>query len=437
MKKTLIFSILSFSFCLMWAQGLLQSGPMLGYSEMKEVMLWVQTKESAKVHIQYWTTDNPQAIHKTEEISTQKESGFTAHLLADEVEPSKQYEYSVWINGTKEARTYPLTFKTPPLWQFRTDPPEMKIALGSCAFINDEKYDRPGAGYGGNYEIFTAISNQKPDIMLWLGDNIYLREADWYSKTGIYYRYTHSRSLLQMQALLASSINLAIWDDHDYGPNDSDNTFVKKEISREAFKDFWANPSYGLDNKNGITSFYEYGDCQFFLLDNRFFRSANNLITKERRVLGKKQMNWLIEALASSKATFKFVCVGGQMLNSATVFENLSNISFKEYEELWSRINQEKLSNVIFLTGDRHHSELSMREFASGRKVYDWTVSPFTSGVAKAPDEKNIYRVQDSYIEEKNFGIIEVKGTQKKRVLTLKCLGVNGQELWKYEIKAQ
>ena len=34
------------------------------------------------------------------------------------------------------------------------DPPDLKIALGSCAFINEEKYDRPGDPYGGNYEIF-------------------------------------------------------------------------------------------------------------------------------------------------------------------------------------------------------------------------------------------------------------------------------------------
>lgn len=437
MKKTLIFSILSFSFCIIWAQNLLQSGPMLGYAEMKEVMLWAQTTQAAKVQIQYWEIENPKIVHKTQVVQTQKESGFTAHLLADEVEPTKQYAYNLLINGKKQPFSYPLTFKTPPLWQYRTEPPEMKIALGSCAFINEEKYDRPGKGYGGNYEIFGEISKQKPNIMLWLGDNMYLREADWYSKTGIYYRYTHSRSLPEMQALLNSSINLAVWDDHDYGPNDSDNTFTKKEISTQAFKDFWANPSYGIDNQGGITSFYEYGDCQFFLLDDRYFRSANDLKTAEREMIGKKQFDWLIEALVSSKATFKFVCIGGQMLNSVPVYETLANVSPNEYQQLWARLDSEKLKNVIFLTGDRHHSELSMRQFSSGIKVYDWTVSPFTSGVSKAPDEKNIYRVPNSYVEERNFGLIEVKGTRKERVLTLKCLGTTGQELWKYEIKAE
>gem|GEM_PF-6823568 len=48
----------------LWIQGvfaqanLLQSGPMVGYSEMKEVLLWVQTKSSAKVKFAYWEKGN-------------------------------------------------------------------------------------------------------------------------------------------------------------------------------------------------------------------------------------------------------------------------------------------------------------------------------------------------------------------------------------------
>jgi alkaline phosphatase D len=413
---------------------------MLGYSEMREVMLWVQTTKSAKVQIQYWEIDKPKILHKTQVVETQKESGFTAHLLADEVEPSMKYAYKLLINNKLVPISYKLEFKTPPLWRYRSEPekvPQFKIALGSCAFINEEKYDRIGKGYGGDYGIFQSIAKQNPEIMLWLGDNMYLREADSYSKTRIYYRYTHSRSLPEMRELLASSINLAIWDDHDYGPNDSDKTFTKKDISLQAFKDFWANPSYGIDNQGGITSFYEYGDCQFFLIDDRYFRSADNLKTAPREMLGQKQMDWLIESLAGSQATFKFVCIGGQVLNSVPIYETLSNVSPNEYTQLWARLDSEKIKNVIFLTGDRHHTELTARESKSGIKVYDWTVSPFTSGVAKAPNENNIYRVPNSYIEARNFGLIEVSGEKNQRVLNLKCLGVNGEELWKYEIKAQ
>jgi len=54
--------LLLFAFLLVGSQliaqaDLLQSGPMLGYSEMKEVLLWVQTKEKAKVQFAYWPKD--------------------------------------------------------------------------------------------------------------------------------------------------------------------------------------------------------------------------------------------------------------------------------------------------------------------------------------------------------------------------------------------
>ena len=32
----------------------IKSGPMLGYSEMKEVLVWIQTEKSAEVSLRYW-----------------------------------------------------------------------------------------------------------------------------------------------------------------------------------------------------------------------------------------------------------------------------------------------------------------------------------------------------------------------------------------------
>lgn len=39
---------------------------------------------------------------------------------------------------------------------------------------------------------------------------------------------THSRSVAELQPFLASTHHYAIWDDHDYGPNDSDRGFYNK-----------------------------------------------------------------------------------------------------------------------------------------------------------------------------------------------------------------
>ena len=175
--------------------------------------------------------------------------------------------------------------------------------------------------------IFESIAKKNPDIMIWGGDNIYLREADWDSKTGIHHRYTYSRKIKETQALLAKTQNFAIWDDHDFGPNDGDRGFYYKYETQQAFKDFWANKSYGMyPNQNeGIYSCFNWGDAEVFLLDNRFFRSPNDRLTGEKVLLGKTQIDWLIDALVTSKASFKIIVIGGQVLSSAAVFENFDD----------------------------------------------------------------------------------------------------------------
>ena len=74
------------------------------------------------------------------------------------VEMGKKYSYEVWIDGKKMNFDYPLEFQTQALWQYRTDPPNFTFAVGSCNYINDENYDRPGRPYGGADKIREKIS---------------------------------------------------------------------------------------------------------------------------------------------------------------------------------------------------------------------------------------------------------------------------------------
>ncbi len=414
----------------------LQSGPMLGYTDMFETMLWVQTRQAATVQIEYWPVDNPEERHRTDPVRTEKHTAFTAHLLADEVQPGKTYEYAVVVDGNTLQLPYETRFQTQPLWQWRTDPPTVRMALGSCSYVNEPEYDRPGKPYGGDYQIFDAISRQRPNLMLWLGDNVYLREPDWFTRTGFLHRYTHTRSLAELQPLLASTHHYAIWDDHDYGPNDSDGTFIYKDLAREVFELFWANPIYGLPGQRGITSYFQWADADFFLLDNRTFRTPNGMRTSKCTILGEEQLDWLVKALASSNATFKFVAIGGQVLTSFADFETYANLCPAERDYLLRRIELEGIRNVIFLTGDRHHSELSMLKTHGGPTIYDFTVSPLTSG-AHLTDEPNLYRVPGTMVTQRNFGIIEITGPRRQRSLTFRIFDVNGTELWSKTIQAE
>jgi alkaline phosphatase D len=440
MKPNSFLTVLLLSFFVVFQvfaqHPLLQSGPMLGYSDMFETMLWVQTKSTGKVQIAYWMKGKPGEKFVTQAVTTRKENAFTAHLLADRVQPGNVYDYELRIDDQPVKFSYPTTFQTQQLWQWRTEPPTFKVALGSCAYVNEEPYDRPGTPYGGDYQIFTAIHRQRPDLMLWLGDNVYLREPDWYTRTGFLHRYTHTRSLPELQPLLASAHHFAIWDDHDYGPNDSDRSFILKDMAREIFSDFWANPTYGLPGQGGITTQFQWADVDFFLLDNRTFRNPNKRKTGEQVLLGEHQMEWLIDALAFSNATFKMVAIGGQVLTTFAGFETYFNLCPEERAYLLRRIEEEGIKNVVFLTGDRHHTELSSWVDSNGHSVYDFTVSPLTSG-AHVTDEVNLLRVDGTMVTQRNFGIMEFSGTRKERQLTLRIFDSNGAALWSRTLKAE
>lgn len=437
MRKYISIWFFIISVCFSAQQNLLQSGPMLGYCEMTEVKIWVQTKSEASVKIQYAAIENTKELGFSKEVKTNSESGYTAHIVLENLKPNQKYVYQVFINNIPVSTVYETSFTTKKLWQWRTQAPDFSVALGSCAYINETEFDRPGTPYGGQYQIFEKINEKKPDIMLWTGDNIYLREADWDSKSGIYHRYTHARSTKEMQPLLARTQNFAIWDDHDFGPNDSDRSYYLKHITQQAFKDFWGNKSYGKgkEQSEGIYSVFNWGDAEFFLLDNRFFRSPNHRKTGERTILGKEQLEWFIDALSSSQASFKIVVIGGQFINSAKKFENYSNYE-EEKNEILKQLEINNIKGVVFLSGDRHFSELSQLKRPNQYPIYDWTVSPLTSGSATetAKKEENLHRVEGSMFTQHSFGIINFSGNAENRQMKLTLFDKDGKELWNYVI---
>lgn len=418
----------------------LRSGPMAGFSDFREVALWAQTDGPAEVQFVCWPLAEPERKTASATRQATEETGFTVEVPIAGLEPGTRYGYEIRVNGRRVKRPYLLEFQTQALWQHRTDPPAFRFAAGSCNYTNEPAFDRPGRPYGGGDSIFTKINEARPDFMLWLGDNVYLREVDWNSRSGIYHRYSHARALPELQPLLGRCHHYAIWDDHDYGPNDSDRGYVRKRDAWDAFRDFWANPTQGLDGDyRGITTQFAWADVEFFLLDDRWFRSPNNRRTGECTILGKRQLAWLIDALVSSRASFKVVCMGGQFLNPAEVYETYANVCPEERERLLRLLKKERIPGLLFMNGDRHITELSMLEQEDFYPLYDLTVSPLTSGVPpeKAEQEANSLRVQGTFVRERNFALIEVSGPLKDRVMTVNIMGADGGLRWTRQIRAQ
>lgn len=415
------------------ASAQIKSGPMLGYSEMKEVLVWVQTEKAANVSINYWEKGD-KTIHKTDPVATEKATAYIARIIADEVSMGKKYEYEVVVNGKKVAIEYPLEFQTQDLWQYRKDPPAFSFLFGTCNYVNEEATDRPGRPYGGADEVYASMYAKKPDFMLWGGDNFYYREPD-YTRTGMIHRNNHARSVKSIQPLLGSVHQYAIWDDHDYGPNDADRSFPLKYTSLEMFKMYWGNPNFAFPNE-GITGKFQWADVEFFLMDDRWNKAPNELNDPNKDYWGQKQMTWLLDQLSTSRASFKIIVNGGQVVSPAKVFENMANYE-AERTYLLKELKNRKIPGVLFFTGDRHISDLNKLEREGTYPLYDLTVSPMTAGKADAVKQDfNETLVPGTLVQERAFSKIEVSGPLKDRTLTMTLFNVKGEVIWSKALKS-
>ncbi|MBK7575845.1 MAG: alkaline phosphatase family protein [Ignavibacteria bacterium] len=421
------------------AQGTLRAGPMVGHVDMRSATIWLQTNAEANVRITY--RDN--VVGKglaTATRRTRAEDGNCLSFVLDSVEPGRTYEYHVIVDDALVPEPVPNTFRSRPIWKWRgTDLPPYTIAVGSCHYVNQPGYERQDSagnesGYGSEYEIFSSIVAAKPDAMVWLGDNTYLREPDWNSRSGMIKRYSHTRAHEASRTLFATVPNYATWDDHDYGPNDADRGFWGKDHALNVFKLFWANPSYGVMDKPGVTTSFEMIDMQFFMLDDRYYRSPNGRKDGDHTILGEHQIQWLIDALSSSTATFKVIVVGSQFLTDNLRKECFSRFP-EERERIINLITENKIPGVLFVTGDIHAAELSKLDRSDAYPLYELTSSSLTAGsnkdIAKQP---NTYRVPGTEYGAHNFGLLSVAGPKGQRVLTMRIMDKDGKEVWKREV---
>jgi alkaline phosphatase D len=423
------------------------SGPMLGNVEHRAAYIWVEvSREAEQVTLEYWKkndlTARKRVDYKGELMKTYNPIAF--HL--DELDMNTDYDYALYVNEVLQTTAVAqLHFKTKELWEYRKAAPDFDFVIGSCLYLNDSIYDRPGKPYGKGTKILEPLAKEKADFNIWMGDNLYFREADFSSVSGMRYRYSHDRATPALQAALAVRPNFATWDDHDYGPNDSDEAFRFQAESRELFMQYWGNPTYGRSNKGIYTSF-TWSDCEFFILDDRFFRASDNLPNmvdgkpnKDKIYWGKAQLSWLKDGLASSRATFKFVINGGQFTNPFD--ERESAVAFPDdQQELMKFLETQRVNGVVFMSGDRHFSEVLTYKLPSEKAytMYEITNSALgasTYASMKDPELSNPARIKGSLINlENNYGVLHITGERNNRSLLYEVKNNEGKTLYQFNI---
>ncbi len=439
MKKLILFIAAVFAVLVPAAQPRIVSGPMLGPVELRDAKVWVEVSPEVKsVSLQY--NKKGGTTRKTILYKGALGNDFNPlYFTLGGLDINTTYEYRLLIDG--KITTHSGQFTTRDLWQWRKPIPEFSFLTGSCSYFNQPEYDRPGTPYGKDSSIFSTMAKEKSAFMLWLGDAWYTREVDYYSDWGLWYRASHDRAAPVLQEFLRSMPHLATWDDHDYGPNDIGKNYILKETSRQVFNRYFCNPSSG-ENGQGIYTMTTWGDADIFLTDNRWWRSAdrmpdsvNGKPNPDKKMLGDQQMEWLKNSLLYSSATFKIITVGSQVLNPVSPYDKWRDFPV-EYQELMDFLAEHKISGVLFLTGDRHHSEIIRVERPGAYPLYDITVSPLTSGthVFGAAEKNNPYRVF-GLDQVQNYARFSFTGARGNRRLTVEFSGVKGEKLGEWTIQ--
>ena len=116
----------------------------------------------------------------------------------------------------------------------------------------------------------------RPDLFLFLGDNIY---ADTRDMAVMKRKYAELAAQPGFARLRDSTPVVAMWDDHDFGENDAGGDYPQKDASRRAFLDFWGEPADSpRRDRDGIYASYVFGPpgqrVQVILPDLRYNRTA-------------------------------------------------------------------------------------------------------------------------------------------------------------------
>lgn len=301
-----------------------------------------------------------------------------------------------------------------------------RIAFGSCA---DQSKDQP---------IWGAVVAARPDLFVFLGDNIY---ADTRDMAVVKAKYAQLAAKPGFQRLKAATPTCAIWDDHDFGEDDAGGDYPMKAGTRELFCDFWGEPKDSpRRSRDGVYAAYVFGPpgrrVQLILPDLRWNRTAiakldlggkdyktwamaraaagapvpgpyARMPEREATMLGEPQWRWL-EAQLRQPADLRIFGSSLQVLADFAGWEGWINYAHDQ-QRLFDLIRRTRADRMICLSGDTHYGEISMLDVNVPYPIWDFTSSGLTEVWPVTPP--NALRVGEVW-RERNFGLIEIDWSQ-------------------------
>ena len=290
-----------------------------------------------------------------------------------------------------------------------------RIALGSC-------YNQAETG-----EIFATIQRTKPDVFLFLGDNVYADdESDDPSLNSLKKAYSQLAQVSSFATLRQAVPVLTIWDDHDYGLDDAGGDWPRKQASESLYEYVWDigghDPRAQRDGVYFARSIGSKGRrVQIIFLDTRYFRTPLTRNTtdsfgiylpsedSEQNMLGNDQWRWLEQQLREP-AELRIIISSVLVLSEIHGWESWRMMP-RERQRFYELLKSTEAKGIIIVSGDTHAAGLYQSNTLLDYPLTEINSSsmnvPLTSFVKNPQQTPGIHRLGDIYFEE-NFGLIDI-----------------------------
>jgi alkaline phosphatase D len=357
----------------------LSLGYVSGDVSSESALVWLRAEPGSSVSLQFSTEPGLTHFDTLPAILVNPAADNSAIFRLDRLRPATRYYYRAQVAGKAPGAI--ATFVTAP----RADDPAKVVFC--CSGDTRESYQP--------FTIMQAVQAQYPDFFLHLGDTIYAdRGGSARRLEEFWQKYRANRSDPFSQNCFSTTSVYAIWDDHevedDYRPDDP-----LAPIGRKAFLDYWPICCPLSEPERIYRSVHWGSGMELFLLDARQYRDP-----KRTTMLGAKQKEWLLNGLAQSTATFKFIATSVPMSGGGS--DRWDGYP-KERKEILRFISEKKLRGVVFLSADLHCAAITKIPKSGG-------LLDITSGPLAAPLNRVTSRTAKrfEYFLAENFNFVKI-----------------------------
>jgi alkaline phosphatase D len=211
------------------------------------------------------------------------------HFRLSGLQPDTPYRYTLAVDGVLDST------RTGRVRTVADGPQSFRVALSSCAET------------GSRHPVFDAIRRAEPDLFLHLGDLHY--EDITTPRPARYRRAFHRVHASGPQAALFRSTALAyVWDDHDYGPNNSSRRAPAQDVAQAVYREYV--PHYPLARGPTVQPIYQaftVGRVRFLLTDLRSARTPPDAPDSVRSMMGARQKRWFKAQLRRARDRYPLV----------------------------------------------------------------------------------------------------------------------------------